>query len=173
MSMTVDLDVHWSQPFSQAAWNILRAASGQQDSASSPDNPRRVGIREDVIAIGPVLSAATDDSRVAYTQASHSEEFGLHLHLQLFPRPETEPPDAVKAIDTALGGRDGLTRLMLDILPKDEPVVGTYTIRIDYTEANWECRALALAHPEPCAEAITLPVLRMVAPSPRLPVSIP
>lgn len=116
--MICELIATWETPYSSTARQELEQATGKPD-AQGADN---------VIRFGPALPDA-EDGRMAtlavrlQTEKEHEKPRALRWHLHLRQPPNNEPPEAIKARDTAIGGRAGLMKLAQGHLPKLPPIV--------------------------------------------------
>jgi hypothetical protein len=142
MPILTIVDATWATPFSDHVWAVL-------------DGLKRAASKEgDLLALGPVLPDE-EDARTAEAVV-HRRDDELHWALAVGPPPSAEPPTEVKEHDAKLGGRRGLSALLLGALPGGAPGIGAFRIRCFLPETGFRCPFVPASVGEGSAQAAAL-----------------
>lgn len=140
----------FTTPYSEELWQSLARRSSQPD----PDESKQGASK--LLVFGPALPEGEDD-RIAHLMVHvHEDEDDeveadaeemtkrpmLHWILVLVPKPSGEPPEAIKAENAKIGGRQGLIKMLEEIVPSPWTRAARFRIQCVLSRLDWICRVL-------------------------------
>ena len=124
----------WRTPFSADVWQQI--------------HDRGMSLEEGLWHLGPALSEAGEPRLAEVVVANHGddegESDGLIWSLLVRDAPSGEPPDEILERNERLGGRQGLTQLMLKGFPRGIPQVASFDIKLRLDAQQYSCSVLPI-----------------------------
>lgn len=140
----------FTTPYSEELWQSLERRNPRPSSDESKQGASKL------LVFGPALPEGEDD-RIAHLMVhvhededdeveADTEEMAkrptLHWMLVLVPKPSGEPPEAIKAENAKIGGRQGLIKMLEEIIPSPWTRAARFRVLCSLSQEHWTCRVL-------------------------------